>query len=41
MTNLTRFNGAVHLYVVHEMTEPEIINMIKDVGMGEFGPSKG
>jgi len=38
--NLARLNGAVHLYVVHEMTEPEIINMIEGVGMGDVGPSK-
>ena len=40
MANLATLNGAVHLYVVHEMTEPEIINMIKGVGMGEVGPSE-
>ena len=40
MANLTRLNGVVHLYVVHEMIEPEIINMIEGVGMGEVGPSK-
>ena len=28
MVNLARLNGVVHLYVVHEMTKPEIINMI-------------
>jgi len=38
MANLTRLNGAIHLYVVHEMIELEIINMIEGIGMGEVGP---
>jgi len=35
MANLARLNGAVH-----EMTEPEMINMIEGVGIGEVGPSE-
>jgi len=36
MANLARLNGEVHLYVVHEMTKLEIINMIEGVGMGRL-----
>ena len=31
MVNLARLNGVVHLYVVHKMTEPEIIEAIEGV----------
>jgi len=31
MVNLVRLNGVVHLYVVHKMTEPEIIEAIERV----------
>jgi len=34
MVNLARLNGVVHLYVVHKMTEPEIIKAIDGVQPG-------
>jgi len=38
IVNLTRLNGVVHLYVVHEMTIPEILNMIEGASIGAVGP---
>jgi len=37
MANLAMLNGVVDLFVLHEMTEPDIINMIEGVGMEEAG----
>ena len=34
MVNLAKLNGVVHLYVVHKMTEPEIIEAIEGVQPG-------
>jgi len=31
MATISMINGVVHLYVVHRMTEPEVINMIEGV----------
>ena len=36
MVNIVRLNGVVHLYVVHTMSEPEIINMIEGIGLEEL-----
>ncbi|XP_052725933.1 uncharacterized protein LOC128194388 [Vigna angularis] len=37
MLNIVRLNDEVHLYVVHNMMEPEIIEMIDWVGDGQLG----
>ncbi|KOM40989.1 hypothetical protein LR48_Vigan04g118700 [Vigna angularis] len=37
MLNIVRLNDEVHLYVVHNMIEPEIIEMIDWVGDGQLG----
>jgi len=34
MVNLVRLNCVVHLYVVHKMTKPEIIEAIEGVQPG-------
>jgi len=37
MLNISMINGVVHLYVIHKVSELEIINMIEGVGLEEGG----
>ncbi|KOM44827.1 hypothetical protein LR48_Vigan06g013300 [Vigna angularis] len=35
MANLGRLNGEVHLYIIHVISEPEVINMLQYVTNGQ------
>jgi len=37
IATISMINGVVHLYVVHRMTEPEVINMIEGVVVDNEG----